>query len=455
MADRICQLTIAVGSWTPEFDTVETPTIANMRAIADLGVTNVTSDVIATRGERLALSRARCRAATSGPRRSTPKRSQIIEIDADEPDRGARHVRPRRPRRCVRGTRRPVSRRRSGRPCAHVVGHRAGATPRLNRRELPATTPDWVNIDHRRATAVRTRRPDRIHPCLVGPDAGRQHLHRGRASAERSRSGRHPRGAMGLHKRDSTPSGGRSSFVTVEGDLINRGEIFDEADLDAALARFDELSRPAPQLENAASQVNERFDACFAARDWDAMAEMLADDIYHDDRRRVVGAGIRRPGCRDREHAGDRRPRASRMRHRPSSRPAGSASPSPYPLLGPDQRPEAFHIEILDIVEIDADNRIAATYRVRPRRLRRRLRGARRPLPRGRSGRPRAHVVSHRGRLRRAQPARTPATTSDWVNVDHRRASSVRTRRHGRDIRAVWDQAPDLRIYIEAVHRLS
>ena len=44
-------------------------------------------------------------------------------------------------------------------------------------------------------------------------------------------------------------------LLTVEGDLINRCEIFDEADLDAALARFDELSRPAPRLENAASQV--------------------------------------------------------------------------------------------------------------------------------------------------------------------------------------------------------
>ena len=30
-------------------------------------------------------------------------------------------------------------------------------------------------------------------------------------------------------------------LLTVEGDLISRCEIFDEADLDAALARFDEL----------------------------------------------------------------------------------------------------------------------------------------------------------------------------------------------------------------------
>ena len=44
--------------------------------------------------------------------------------------------------------------------------------------------------------------------------------------------------------------------MTVEGDMINRCEMFDEADLDAAIARFDELSRPAPRLENAASQVD-------------------------------------------------------------------------------------------------------------------------------------------------------------------------------------------------------
>ena len=47
--------------------------------------------------------------------------------------------------------------------------------------------------------------------------------------------------------------------LTVEGDMINRCEIFDEADLDAAIARFDQLSQPAPRLENTASRVDERF----------------------------------------------------------------------------------------------------------------------------------------------------------------------------------------------------
>ena len=79
----------------------------------------------------------------------------------------------------------------------------------------------------------------------------------------------------------------------VEGDLINRCELFDEADLDAALARFDELQPQAPRLENAASQVEQRFLTYFAARDWDAYAEILSDDVCIDDRRHVVNAGVR------------------------------------------------------------------------------------------------------------------------------------------------------------------
>ncbi len=84
------------------------------------------------------------------------------------------------------------------------------------------------------------------------------------------------------------------SVFTVEGDLVDRCEVFDEADLDAASARFDQLSRPAPRLENTASRVNARILACVTARDWDTMASILADDFCSNDRRRVTGAGTRR-----------------------------------------------------------------------------------------------------------------------------------------------------------------
>ena len=43
-------------------------------------------------------------------------------------------------------------------------------------------------------------------------------------------------------------------IFTVEGDRLSRSEVFDEADLDAALARFDELHPPTRRLENAASR---------------------------------------------------------------------------------------------------------------------------------------------------------------------------------------------------------
>ena len=86
---------------------------------------------------------------------------------------------------------------------------------------------------------------------------------------------------------------GEIIILMVDGDLLSRCEIFNETDLDAALARFEELHPQTPRLENPASQVTERFQAHFAARDWAAMGEILADGFSSDDRRRVVGAGVR------------------------------------------------------------------------------------------------------------------------------------------------------------------
>ena len=94
------------------------------------------------------------------------------------------------------------------------------------------------------------------------------------------------------------------ALFAFEGDLVSRFELFDETDLDAALASFDELQPQAPRLENAASQVTESYWKHYAARDWAAMAELVARDISTDDRRRVVNVGIRHG--RD-EHMADMR----------------------------------------------------------------------------------------------------------------------------------------------------
>ena len=237
-----------------------------------------------------------------------------------------------------------------------------------------------------------------------------QHLHGGGASADRPRSGRQPCAthgdlAGGLRRRVADDL----HLLTVEGDLISRYELFDEADLDAALARFDELNRPAPRLENAASRVDERFSAIHGPR-----LGRHGRDIGRRrfSRRSSSGRERGRPTwsrCRDCEHAGDRRPRVDEHGRRPSSRPAGSASSSAVSASrAATSGPRPFDTDVLDIVEINADNRIAATRRVRPRRHRRRHRGTRRPVSRRRSRRPRTHVVGHRAELRRVQPARAP-----------------------------------------------
>ena len=140
--------TIAVAWWARGPTAVAMPRSRTCGPSPTSGSTNITSTVIATRGERLALSRTVLGPRPAAPRRSTPS---------------ARHRRDRR-RRADRGARRfdpddidaafeeLDARYLAGEAAAHAhtwsVIARAYAA--FNRREIPATTPDWVNIDHRR-----------------------------------------------------------------------------------------------------------------------------------------------------------------------------------------------------------------------------------------------------------------------------------------------------------------
>jgi limonene-1,2-epoxide hydrolase len=150
-------------------------------------------------------------------------------------------------------------------------------------------------------------------------------------------------------------------LMTVDGDLISRFEMFDEADLDTALARFDELSRPAQRLENAASRLVEHFLTHFAARDWDAMAESLAADYSSDDRRLVVGAGVRhgRDAAIDNYRAMADVGFANISSTVIATRGQRLAVTRAH-ATGVDPQPEAFRMDLLVVVEIDSDQRIAA-----------------------------------------------------------------------------------------------
>ena len=163
----------------------------------------------------------------------------------------------------------------------------------LNRRELPPTTPDWVNIDHRRGTAIA---PGGIPELLTAAWNVTSDLNNFVEAVHRLDN----LGGVVTHVANETSQEGFHaewrvvSVFTVEGDMVNRCEVFDEAAIDDAIARFEELSRSAPRLENTASRANARLIAYVNARDWDSAASILADDHYSDDRRRVTSAGIRR-----------------------------------------------------------------------------------------------------------------------------------------------------------------
>ena len=168
----------------------------------------------------------------------------------------------------------------------------AAAYACYNRRELPATTPDWVNVDRRRMTMYA---PGDVFKYVRGGwnyisdisfriEAVHQLSNLGAVVTQAGR---------GTSQEGFEAEWREIHLMTVEGDLFNRSEMFDEADIDAALARFEELHPQPRQLENAASQVDEHFWMYFTAREWAAMAELVADNISTDDRRRVVNAGIR------------------------------------------------------------------------------------------------------------------------------------------------------------------
>ena len=262
-----------------------------MRAAAEIGAKAFTFVVIATRGKRLALSRIRASGWDQGPEDFHTDALGVVEINADKritarvafdlddidaafAELDARYLAG------------------EAAPYARAWSANARAFAAVNSGELPDLTPDWVNIDHRRTISFA---PGEMSAYIHATwelesdfDVYIEAVHRLSnlgAVVTQVASGTSQQGFEAEYR--------AINLSTVDGDLINRAEIFDEADLDAALARFDELHHTAPRLENAASRQNERYRTYFASRDWKAMAAILADGVVTDDRRRVVNAGVR------------------------------------------------------------------------------------------------------------------------------------------------------------------
>ena len=126
-------------------------------------------------------------------------------------------------------------------PYAHTWSVIVRFNDAFNRQEIPAT--DWVTIDHRRlVTADTSDLPALIREVWgLTPDLNIQIEAVHRLSSL---------GAVVTRELHGTSQEGFAAewrmiqLLTVEGDRINRSELFDETDLDVALARFDELDRP-------------------------------------------------------------------------------------------------------------------------------------------------------------------------------------------------------------------
>ena len=428
--------------------------IARCAALStDLGFTNVTSTVIATRGERLVLMRARFSGLDRGAEAFHTEVLNIVEIDADDRIVGACRVRPRRLRRRHRRARRPIPRRRSGRSRAHVVGDHAG----LRRAQPTRAAADDAGLrEHRPPSreSVRARRFGRIHPCHMGPHAEAtihvEAVHRlSKLGAVVTQASQGPRTeGFDAEWREIV-------VVTVEGDMVNRCELFDEADLDVALARFEELSRPAPRLENAASQVYDRLNAYFAARDWAAITEILADDVFTDDRRRVVNSGLRKG--RDAvvaEITGFAKIGATAFASDVIATRGGHLVLSRARTREADQS-EAFQAEALHVVEIDADERIMVILAFDPDDIDAAFKEFDARYLAGEAA-DHAHtwsvIVETYAAFNRHELS---PTTPDWVNIDHRRGIAFAPGDMTAYVRAGENLTPDSRIYIETVDRLS
>nr|WP_256364324.1 BTAD domain-containing putative transcriptional regulator [Mycobacterium sp. GA-1285] len=427
--------------------------VTELRALAEVGADSVTSEAIATRGERLVLSRVRSLQEHGGFRGDAV---DILELGLDERV-VARIVFDEDD--IVAAFAELESRYLAGEASAHAHAWSviAGAYAAVLRHELPPTAADWVNVDHRRVTSFA---PNELEPFLkatwdvLNPDIRIyvetvHHLNDTGAVVTRV--------IQGTSREGFTAEWREIGVTTVEGDRINRSELFDEADLDAALARFEELSRPARRLENAASRTVQRICVAFADRDWEAMSHLVSDEIIADDRRPVVGSGA----LRGREiNLSESRALAAigatTMTSQAVAVRGDHLALCRVRYAGSDQLPEAFHAEALGVIGVNDESELVSRIVFEPEDLD----AAVAELDaRYAAGEARAYARTWSaiaGSFAAITKRQLPNVTSDWVNFDHRRGAVAAG---PGDLlpraQATWDDSPNFRAFIETVHRLK
>jgi hypothetical protein len=228
-----------------------------------------------------------------------------------------------------------------------------------------------------------------------------------------------------------------------------RTEIFPDDQLDAALRRFEELRAARPGLENSASRARLKVLDCLVRRDWVGSAQVLADDVVHDDRRR--GVRLVRRG-REAKVDGDRSYAAIGVTYLHSRVIAlrGDRLALTYTYGGGDTyRGDAIDLTEVDgqgrvvaQIDFDGDARDAAVAELEDRYLR----GEAAPF-----ARTWAAIVQSIATINRHE---VPALPDTYGGFDHRPAS-LPPGNPSDGLRAMLELVPDLTMTITAVHRLD
>ena len=168
----------------------------------------------------------------------------------------------------------------------------------MNRHEIPATMSEWTTIDHRvretfeggDLTAYARSAWELMPNVKIRIEA----VHR-----------LSDRGVVATHVAHGTSQDGFEAewrmiaLLLVQPEGPGRCELFNESDLDAALARFDELHTQKPRLENAATRIWAQLADTYDRRDEDGFLSLATPEgSFHDSRRGfhsvLAGPALRR-----------------------------------------------------------------------------------------------------------------------------------------------------------------
>lgn len=330
--------------------------IENVKVMADVGGVGPTSAVIATRGERLTLRLLRFSGEDQGRGTFLTELLGIVEISTDnqmsahivfDPDDLDAAIAELNARYAVG----------EAAPYAETWSAITQTYAALNRHEVPPTTPDWVNIDRRRLATIQPGdMMTYLHASWAAiPNAGMYITRVHRISGF---------GAVVSHAAYGTSAKGFDAewqditVLTFEENLVNRCELFDEADLDAALARFDELSRPALQLENAAVQARAFIADAYNRRDVKSL--LAGAGSRYEDRRK----GLHDEGRTDRSYVHallSETPTSWRLQVEPVAIRGDRLALTRETFRDTDEAHQPITVELMTLTELDHDNLLSHT----------------------------------------------------------------------------------------------